>query len=203
MSINPPKLITFSNANFYSNPLDGSLIFYVPDHGATTPGSHYPRSELRELREWTMQGNKVHTLTGCLKILEVPASRKIVFSQIHGVVKGSECLIMRWDNGNITVHTKSTLGCKATQILSVPGSSLGDMIRYYIFISNYRLSVAVNGVVSTATFDDTWKDQNLYFKAGNYLQDNSNSGTFGKVAYYSLSDDSETSDKEKDTGVEL
>lgn len=144
-----------------------------------------------------MEGNEVHSLSGRLKITHAPASGKIIFSQIHGVVKGSECLKMYWDNGNIIVHTKSTLGVKDPKIVVVADLSLGDMIKYRIAISNYQLSVTINGVVSTVTFDDTWKNQNLYFKAGNYLQDNSNSGTYGEVAYYLLFDDSETSNEKK------
>jgi hypothetical protein len=212
----PSKLKSFSNANFYSNLSDESLIFYVPDHGARTSGSQYSRCELRNLREWTMQGEEVncgspfgspfytiHTLRGSLKILEVPASGKIVFSQIHGVVKGSECLKMSWDNGNITVHTKSTFGDKADKILDLPGLRLGDMIEYRISISNYQLNVTVNGIESNTNFDNSWKDQKFYFKAGNCLQDNSNSGTCGKVAYYRLSDDNETSNEEYMYNVQI
>jgi hypothetical protein len=188
MEIKTSELMRFSSEHFYSDPSEESLIFHVPDHGATTLGSTYPRSELRDMREWTMQGSEVHTLRGSLKILREPASGKILFVQIHGHANGSECLKMHWDKGKIGIDTKPTLGVANPKIIMHSSLKLGNLIEFFISISNYQLCVTVNGKTSNITFDKSWDNEKLYFKAGNYLNDKSNVGSFGTVAYYSLSD---------------
>jgi hypothetical protein len=50
----------------------------------------------------------------------------------------------------------------------------------------------VNGMVSKTAFDSSWKDENLYFKTGNYLLENSKLDHLGKVAYCTLSDNRPT-----------
>jgi hypothetical protein len=112
LEIKTSELMGFSSEHFYSDPVEESLIFHVLDHGATTQGSTYPRSELRDMREWIMQGSEVHTLRGSFKMLREPASCKIVFAQIHGLVDGSECLKMHWNKGKIGINTYSW-SCKS------------------------------------------------------------------------------------------
>ena len=49
------------------------------------------------------------------------------------------------------------------------------------------MTVTVNGISKSFTYDHSWDGDTVYFKAGNYLQDNSASGSVGVVKFYALS----------------
>src|SRR3954453_5891150 len=63
-------------ANGYTNPTyfftdkdDGSMTFFAPENGVTTPNSNFARTELRENGDWALSGN--HTLSARLRIVFV------------------------------------------------------------------------------------------------------------------------------------
>ena len=75
---------------FYTDSLTGSMNFFVPLHGATTPGSVFPRSELSEQLQipglppsWKLNTFESNTLTASLLITHVPPSKKIVVGKIQ------------------------------------------------------------------------------------------------------------------------
>src|SRR3982751_1021453 len=72
-------------ANGYSNPAyfwtdknDGSMTFFAPEKGVTTPNSNYARSELREMNRdgsaanWSLSGS--HKQSARLRVGSVPST---------------------------------------------------------------------------------------------------------------------------------
>src|SRR5688572_3447016 len=100
------KLTGYESAYFYDAP-DGAMVFTVAADGATTSGSKYPRSELREMKgsekaAWNL--TEGGTMTATLKIDQVPKTTtgspgKIIVGQIHG--QDEELVRLYWDNGRM------------------------------------------------------------------------------------------------------
>lgn len=177
----------FANTYFHSD-ASGNLIFVCPDNGATTANSHFPRTELRNMREWSLVGDEAHALHGTLMIARQPRSGKIIFAQIHGRSKGSGALKLEWDNNSVIALVKTALGGPSLSLPLAMGMQLGETIDYAIEFANRRLIVTVNGHSQSVAFDQSWAGNAVYFKAGNYLQDDSGRGTVGEVVYTSLAD---------------
>src|SRR3954468_1004716 len=70
----------YSNpAYFWTDKNDGSMTFWAPEKGVTTPNSNYARSELRENGEWALAGN--HTLSAQLRVPSV--TKNVCVGQEH------------------------------------------------------------------------------------------------------------------------
>nr|WP_199043509.1 polysaccharide lyase family 7 protein [Dyella sp. ASV24] len=183
--VKQPALRDFSSAYFYYDAEAHAMVFNCPDNGASTRGSHYPRSELRDTREWTFSGQ--HTLSASLAVTQQPYSGGIIVGQIHGNGKGSEALKIRWSKGDIVVGVKASPGSTEQRFTMAHGLALGDRIDYRIAQSDRVVTVTVNGATRSFTYDSSWDGGTVYFKAGNYLQDNSASGSAGVVKFFALS----------------
>lgn len=186
---------TYSDANMFWVDAAGWQHFKAPVNGATTSGSVYPRSELREmiggaLASWTLTdaGEMINTI----KVIEVPTKLdgtvgKVVIGQIHG--PSDELCRMYWDNGE--VYFKNDLagpnGDTETkfQLLSPAGAPamipLNTQFKYKIRAKGHTLSVYAyyGGVTysSVTTIHSVWDGKPLYFKAGVYLGQNETTGT--------------------------
>lgn len=180
-----PALRDFVAPFFYYDASAQAMVFNCPDNGATTRGSHFPRSELRDTDEWTFSGQ--HTLSASLAVTQQPGSGNIIVGQIHGNGPGSEALKIRWSKGDVVVGIKSSPGSTEERFTLVRGLALGDRIDYTIAQSGHTVTVTVNGASKSFTYDHSWDGDSVYFKAGNYLQDNSASGSAGVVKFYALS----------------
>jgi Alginate lyase len=184
VEVEPPALARYASAFFYLDPRSGAMLFHCPDGGATTRQSHYPRVELRQQDEWTFTG--AHTLSGTLAVLEQPRSGSIIVAQIHGHSAGSEALKLRWVDGTIVAAAKAGLGAAETRVTLARGMATGERFSFRIEQRERAVTVTVNGAAAKFTYDASWDGQAVYFKAGNYLQDNSGSGSAGTVAFYAL-----------------
>lgn len=180
-----PALQGFSAPYFYYDADAHAMVFNCPDNGASTRGSHFPRSELRDTREWHFSGQ--HTLSASLAVTQQPRSGGIIVGQIHGDGKGTEALKIRWSKGDIVVGVKASPGSTEQRVTMARGLALGDRIDYRIAQSDRVVTVTVNGAARSFTYDSSWDAGTVYFKAGNYLQDNSASGSVGVVKFYALS----------------
>lgn len=187
VELGQPELARYASDYFYLDADQGTMVFACPDNGASTRGSHYPRSELRSLREWTFDGQ--HSLSARLAVLREPGSGDIIVGQIHGDGKGSEALKIRWVRGDIVVGVKSTRDSRELRRTLVKGVALGQFFDYAIEQQGREVRVSVNGQSASFSYDDSWNGSSVYFKAGNYLQDNSGAGTLGVVAFQSLHSD--------------
>jgi hypothetical protein len=181
---------------FFYATADGGMVFWAPVNGATTGGSHYPRSELREMlvsgsaaANWNCATNSV--LEARLKIDRVPSSSgKIVVGQIHGY-NVAPLVKLQYESGG-----KLTALINPTPTSSIPikytlasGLSLNRAFEYRISVSKGELLLSANGATPQHyALDSRWQGAGLYFKAGAYVQaSGSSSVDGGQAAFYRLS----------------
>jgi len=194
----------YTSQYFYTGP-DGAMTFWCPDTGVTTSGSSYPRTELREtksdgtLYNWNVLDGTA-TLNATLAVNVVPGTGKIVIGQIHdngaGGVKDEPLLKVIYEyssttgTGKIVAQIRSTPTSSNTDYTLATGIKLNTLFSYQIQLrSDLTLSVQINGVTeySSGPIDTSWESQGLYFKAGDYDQDNVGPSTDGgQVSFYSL-----------------
>jgi hypothetical protein len=206
-----PLPAAYERAPYFYTVNEGALTFMAPTEGATTSGSHYPRSELREMTgagteaAWTIaQGG---TLSATLAVNELPLASggkngRIVIGQIHG--PSDELCRLYYDNGKLHFHDDKSgpgqteleyvLRSPAGAVTSIPLNASFD---YSIVVANGTLTVSAQYAGTTYTASETinafWKGKALYFKAGAYVQvgkPGSGAGTTGtgrgRVSFYRL-----------------
>jgi len=195
-TISPAQL---KGANGYSNPAyfwtdknDGSMTFWAPEKGVTTPNSNYARSELREMNangsaaDWPLSGN--HTLSAQLRIPSV--TKNVAVGQVHLGSGGSSTkplleLYYR-PNGDIYLGTENSPD--GGQTLHLVGNvALGVKWTYVINVTGNKINLTVNGTKTSYSIPSSFNPYKQYFKAGSYNQSSSDSTSNGaKVKFYSL-----------------
>ena len=186
-------------AYLIANP-DGSLTFSVPVIGVTTSGSHYPRSELREMIKgkkaaWHIADGGKLTATLAINELPVPDDKskhgRVVIGQIHG--PSDELCRLYYDNGKLYFHDdKSGQSHHEVQfdLKNAAGKTsniaLNEKFTYSITVSKGILSVtalyAGMTYMASESISSFWPKKALYFKAGVYCQvgkPGSKAGTIG------------------------
>ena len=199
-SIPAAQLITgYSNAlYFYTASSDGAMVFWAPVTGATTSGSSYPRSELREQvsppsnsSNWFAFGT--HTLDAQCRVQQVASTPKVIIGQIHGYTGAALPLVkLQYNNGTVEVLIKTNANNDLTDFkYTYSNVGLSNNITYQIKVVNGLVLVTVNGVTKSLDVfqsDPDWATNTLYYKAGSYCQDNTGTTNEGaRVAFYSLS----------------
>jgi hypothetical protein len=179
-------------AYFWTDKVDGSMTFWDPESGVTTPNSNYPRSELREMNRdgsaanWSLSGT--HTLAADLRIVSVTAS--VCVGQIHLGTGGSSTKplveLYYHSNGDIVLGTEnSPAGGQTPHTLG--HVALGQRWTYKIQVADSHVKVTVNGTTTTYAIQSDFFAYRQYFKAGDYNQTASSSTSRGaKVKFYSL-----------------
>lgn len=185
----------YSNpAYFWTDANDGSMTFWDPESGVTTPNSSYPRTELREMNadgsaaDWPLAGT--HTLAATLRIVSV--TKSVCVGQVHLGTGGSSTkplLELYYDSsGDITLGTENSPdgGQTLHPVGTVP---MGTQWSYRITISGGdTIDLTVNGATTTYPIASSFDAYHQYFKAGDYNQSASSSTTNGaKVKFYALS----------------
>ncbi|HSY53924.1 MAG TPA: polysaccharide lyase family 7 protein [Opitutaceae bacterium] len=198
-TVSQPQLATFNDSSFFYTGSDGSMVMWCPDQGGceTSTNTTHLRTELRNLTDWHVTDGQTHIETATCKVLQQPLSGSTIIGQIHGDVSGtgSEALKLRWMvGGNLVAGNKVTEG--GTEVYSqfspAANANLGDTIAYTLQEKNSVVTVTVTingGSLHTYqyTLDSTWTTIPLYFKAGNYNQDDTDGTTDGAlVAFYAL-----------------
>ena len=203
------NLSGFDDSYFSSNAA-GEVVFTASADGATTSGSHYPRSELREmngssLAAWTVdQGG---SMVATLEVNQVPTkddgtAGRVVVGQIHG--QNDELARLYYDNGTIYVvsdHAGPANKELTFALLDASGTkpqvSLNETFSYLLKTEGHTLTVGVlaDGHVYGASIPITsiWDSDHFYFKAGVYLgvgADGSGAGSegygTGQVSFHDL-----------------
>lgn len=183
----------YSNpAYFWSDKVDGSMTFWDPESGVTTPNSNYARSELREMNsngsaaDWALSGT--HTLSATLRVVSVTSN--VCVGQIHLGTGGSSTKplleLYYHSNGDVVLGLENSPdGGQTTHTLTnVP---LGTQFSYVLQISGGKIHVTVNGSTTTYSIASGFNAYHQYFKAGDYNQSSSSSTSKGaKVKFYSL-----------------
>ena len=93
VELKPDVLVNgYQSQWFYTSPIDGSMTFYVPGNGGTTPHSEFPRSELRHMcnpktndDNWLI-GNGVHELYAKIRVDQNISTPEMIVAQIHGYI---------------------------------------------------------------------------------------------------------------------
>ena len=195
-TITPARL---KGANGYTNPSyfwtdknDGSMTFWAPEKGVTTPNSKYARSELREMNRdgsaanWTLAGN--HTLSAQLRIVSV--TRNVAVGQVKLGTGGpsTKPLAELYYRANGDIYLGTQISPTEGQTLHKVGSvAVGTKWTYVLNVSGNTLSLTVNGSRTTYGIPSSFNPYRQYFKAGSYNQSSSESTSNGaKVKFYSL-----------------
>ena len=174
----------YSSPFFYWSSHNESINLFCNSDGATTPNTHYPRTELRAKQEWHFKGN--HALSVRIAVQKQPSTGRIIIGQIHGHSEGTEALKIWWNNGSIQVGFKNEVGTTEKLKTILENIKLGTVIDYQIIQTESQVAVIINGQKAQFEFGKSWKDQLVYFKVGNYLQDNKKQVSSGLVALYSV-----------------
>ena len=192
-----PQLVAgYTNALYFYTGSDGTMVFWCPVTGATTSGSSYPRSELRELLDpndnsvnWTGYGT--HILDTRCKVMQLPSTKKVIVGQIHCFTGAARPLLkLQYNNGTIDALVKESPNSDTDTHFPFANVGLSNNIAYQFRMVDGWLSMIVNGATQSVNVfqtDPAWTNQGLYFKAGDYCQDNSGSSTEGaEVRFYAL-----------------
>ncbi len=197
------NLSGYENSKYFYTGSDGAMVFYAPVNGATTKGSSYARSELREMNgteraAWTL--SKGGFMSATLEVDAAPnregVGGKLVVGQIHG--QNDELVRLYWENGTVYfVNDRAGSGNSETKFTlkdargATPSISLNEKFSYTINAKGSSLDVDVyaDGKVyeSSTKINSVWQSDTFYFKAGAYLGANESNGSgAGQASFYAL-----------------
>ncbi len=198
------NLTGYQNAKYFYTATDGAMVFRAMVEGATTSGSSYARSELREMigttrAAWNLSTGGVMTAT--LEVDQAPIRSdgtvgKLVVGQIHGV--SNELVRLYWDNSKLYFANdiSGSAGNEnkfyfANAAGAQPNVSLDERFSYVIDAKGTSLEVTIyaDGDIykSVTTINSAWQSDSLYFKAGTYLGVNETGGTgWGQTSFYDV-----------------
>jgi len=169
--------------------------FYVDMAGKTTSsGTHYARSELRELKSdgvthaaWTASGSSTHVMQYTFKISHLqPLKPWVTIGQIHDA--SSDALSIK-----IKGSSTSALSIVATiydtdqSTLLASSYTIGSTVTIRIEITNGTTKLYCNGVLKITTTAFSGKT-GLYFKCGVYPQSHDDWGGFESPTEYCQAD---------------
>jgi hypothetical protein len=198
------NLVGYENSTYFFDAADKAMTFRAMVDGATTSGSKYPRTELREMNgvdvraAWKLsQGG---TMTATLKVDSVPIYNngepgRLIVGQIHG--QNDELVRLYYQGGTVHfVNDRSLSGGEATFRFKnasgqEPNISLGEKFSYMINAKGDRLLVKIfadgQEYVSDTKINSVWQSDTFYFKAGVYLGVNETQGKgWGQTSFYGL-----------------
>lgn len=202
-TIATPLLVGGYQDDYFKN-VDGTLFFWAPVDGTTTPNAKYPRSELREthadgtLRNWKYQAAD-NFLRATLKVTQVPSSGKVVVGQIHNAEGNDPPIKLQYfykpelGNGYIAAVYRLKPGISTTSVTILRDVPLGATFSYTIALTRggtlavYAKTPYTETLKWSTKLDPAWAEQNMYFKAGSYVQDNTGNNTeAGAVSFTNL-----------------
>lgn len=189
IEIKQPALAEFEEAPyFHVNSAGTGVVFRAHAGGATTSGSSYPRSELREMKNggkdnasWS-SASGTHILTVREAITAVPSVKPhVVAAQIHD--KEDDVLMVRLENKRLFVEAD--------------GDEVGLLDAAYVLGTPFTIELRATSAGIRVSYNGTHKvtydkaGSGWYFKAGCYTQSNEDRGddadAYGEVVISDLS----------------
>ena len=181
-----PALATYVGSYFRLNDTRDGVVFTANAGGVTTPGSSYPRSELREMSG----GNKAswsnvrgtHTLCVRQAVTRLPQVKPhVVTAQIHDAE--DDIMMVRLEGERLIAEYRDGNG----EVVIDPAYRLGTPYDLRIVAADSRVEVYYNGELKG---DIPESGSGWYFKSGSYVQSNTDRGdrpdAVGEVVIYSL-----------------
>jgi PKD repeat protein len=183
-----PELNGFQDANyFHINSTQNGVVFTAPCGGATTSGSGYPRSELREMANhgsttasWSTTSG-THTMEIRQAITHLPVVKPhMVAGQIHNAA--DDVIVFRLEGSKLFVDQNGVNGPVITT-----NYQLGTVFTVKFVAHNGGVDCYYNG-----QFIYTYpvSTSGCYFKAGCYTQSNTSKGdaasAYGEVVIYNV-----------------
>ena len=164
-------LRSYSSGYFFLNESKEMVFSLDAAEKGTTPNTHYVRSELRHLPNWTVNEN--HTLTGEVRVVSNLQPDKLTVLQIHGIMPDGDnappLLRIAINRGDLYAAVKAeNSGDKTEMVLLKPGVKTG-YVKVAITVKGGQLRIAVDGQEKLVRDLSYWKFSN-YFKAGLYPQ---------------------------------
>lgn len=191
---------------FYYDPADDAIVFYTLVQGAKTANTTYTRSELREMMgdktsdNWNWEG--YHTLQVTEKVTQVPENGKTMVCQVHSIypdgTNGPVPLKVIYQGNEKRLEVTFTLkaGSNGTKAYYFEHVELGQEFSVKMEFINHTAYVTVESEGRTETYGHDfyatdkagWSQYHNYFKAGNYIQDNTDNaeGAGSVVRLYRL-----------------
>jgi hypothetical protein len=185
-----PELATYSDATyFHVNSGSDGVIFNANAGGATTGGSGYPRSELREMKNngadeasWSSSSG-THTMEIDQAVIHLPVVKPhIVIGQIHDA--NDDVIVFRLEGAKLFMDHNGTDGTVLTN-----NYVLGTRFTVKFVVSGNQVKSYYNGVLKE-TYNKTFSG--AYFKAGAYVQSSCTSvagescSAYGEVVIYGV-----------------
>jgi hypothetical protein len=103
-----PSLRTYSSPYFFTDAADRGMVFWCPENGATTSGSGFPRSELREEVDFGLGGR--HVLNTTIAVVLTNSSKaSVTIGQAHIDGISGHCSIfveLMWTAGTVVAHLR-------------------------------------------------------------------------------------------------
>jgi hypothetical protein len=194
-NINPAK----SSSPWLTRGSNGSLKFWAPVNGATTPNSQHPRTELDSLNNFKA-GTGSHTLRASLSVAQAPSGNQdIIIGQIHGAddISSVPFVMLHYDAGTIKVVMKQAQsGSTSDKFPLITGVPLGS--RFDFTISDpgtgnlvFTATYGSNTKKVTTAIPDPFKGATVRFQAGAYQQGEGGDGSASdgaRVTFYTLSE---------------
>ncbi|WP_022975195.1 polysaccharide lyase family 7 protein [Nevskia ramosa] len=183
----------------------GETVFWTPVNGnGRTGDSDFPRTEMREQLElgnnrvnWRLTGT--HIQRGTVTITRMPTpltsgrTTLLFFAQMHSVDNSPpvKLVFQRAPDGTTTVYGNYNLrqrtGVGENSDIQLP-MAIGTKFSYEIRVVDGTVTTTINGkVIDRRDLRPAWLFQEFYFKAGNYLGNNTSTASgYGEVVYSSI-----------------
>jgi len=186
--IKQPELAGFQDPNyFYVNSARDGVVFTAHCGGATTSGSGYPRSELREMvssgsanASWSTTSG-THTMEIRQAITHLPVVKPhVVVGQIHDA--SDDVIVFRLEGSKLFVDENGSPGPVLTS-----NYQLGTVFTVKFVVRNGGVEAYYNGQY---VYTYSTSNSGCYFKAGCYTQSNTSRGdaatAYGQVVIYNV-----------------
>jgi hypothetical protein len=196
--VKQPELHSFSDRFFRVrvDPTGSGVVFTAPVEGATTTGSSYPRSELREMTNggtenasWSTTDD-VHTMTVNEAVTELPPAKpQVVCAQMWGPTTDLIEIVADGKNPRQPGTVKLAVRFQGTSqsTLLDPTYVPGHRFAVGLVAAHGTVRVTYNGETKLVFEVST---SGMYFKAGAYTQSNPSKGdeppAIGQVVIYAL-----------------
>jgi poly(beta-D-mannuronate) lyase len=182
-----PELRTFSDPYFHVTCARDGVAFSAYCGGAKTPGTQFPRTELREMIDggsapasWSVSSG-THTMWVTEAVMHLPTRRpEVVTAQIHNATDDIVMIYLKRDLLYVQ-HNGTNLGVLDANY------ALGTIFSAKIVASGGKVQVYYNGILKS---ESTHSAEGCFFKAGSYPHSNPDFGeapdAYAEVVVYDL-----------------